>query len=254
MSNTIFITGATAGFGKATAELFAKKGWNLILTGRRNERLVELKNELSESPGEIHLCHFDVRDFEACKAAIHALPQEVLSSIDVLVNNAGLAAGRATIDEGDLDDWNAMIDTNVKGLLHVSKLIIPFMKAKKSGHIINIGSIAGKEVYPSGNVYCASKHAVDALSKSMRVDLLPYQIKVTNIAPGAAETEFSLVRFKGDEQVAKAVYNGYTPLFAQDIAETIEFVVSRPAHVNINDLLIMPTAQADAVNFLRKLD
>ena len=254
MSNTIFITGATAGFGKATAELFAKKGWNLILTGRRNERLVELKNELSEYPGEIHLCPFDVRDFEACKAAIHALPQEVLASIDVLVNNAGLAAGRSTIDEGDLNDWNAMIDTNVKGLLHVSKLIIPFMKAKKSGHIVNISSIAGKEVYPSGNVYCASKHAVDALSKSMRVDLLPHHIKVTNIAPGAAETEFSLVRFKGDEQVAKAVYNGYTPLFAQDIAESIEFVVSRPAHVNINDLLIMPTAQADATNFLRKLD
>ncbi len=252
MSNTIFITGATAGFGKATAELFAKKGWNLILTGRRNERLVELKNELSEYPGEIHLCHFDVRDFEACKAAIHALPQEVLSSIDVLVNNAGLAAGRSTIDEGDLNDWNAMIDTNVKGLLHVSKLIIPFMKARKSGHIVNIGSIAGKEVYPSGNVYCASKHAVDALSKSMRVDLLPYHIKVTNIAPGAAETEFSLVRFKGDEQVAKAVYNGYTPLFAQDIAESIEFVVSRPAHVNINDLLIMPTAQADATHFCKE--
>jgi len=254
MSKTIFITGATAGFGKATAELFAKKGWNLILTGRRTERLIALKNELSASSGEIYIANFDVRDFEECKAAINSLPQDVLANLDVLVNNAGLAAGRSTIDEGDLDDWNQMIDTNVKGLLHVSKLIIPFMKAKKSGHIVNIGSIAGKEVYPSGNVYCASKHAVDALSKAMRVDLLPHHIKVTNIAPGAAETEFSLVRFKGDEAVAKAVYNGYTPLFAQDIAESIEFVVSRPAHVNINDLLIMPTAQADATNFLRKLD
>src|SRR5690606_8413399 len=177
----------------------------------------------------------------------------VLESIDVLVNNAGLAAGRSSIDQGDLNDWDTMIDTNIKGVLYVSKLIIPFLKKKESGHIINLGSIAGKEVYPSGNVYCATKHAVDALSRSMRIDLLPFNIKVTNIAPGAAETEFSLVRFKGDEKQAKEVYNGFTPLFAQDIADTVDFVVSRPAHVTINDLLIMPTAQANATQFHKEI-
>jgi 3-hydroxy acid dehydrogenase / malonic semialdehyde reductase len=246
MSKTIVITGATSGFGRATAEMYANKGWNLILTGRRLDRLEKIKAELAEKAVSIHLLHFDVRDFQSCKQAFESLPLTTLQSIDVLVNNAGLAAGRSPIDLGDLDDWNQMIDTNVKGLLHVSKLIIPFMKEKKSGHIINIGSIAGKEVYPSGNVYCASKHAVDALTKSMRIDLLPYAIKVTNIAPGAAETEFSLVRFKGDEETAKSIYDGYTALSAVDIAETIDFVVSRPAHVTINDLLIMPTAQANS--------
>jgi 3-hydroxy acid dehydrogenase / malonic semialdehyde reductase len=248
MKKTIFITGATAGFGKATAELFAKEGWNLILTGRRIDRLEALQNELKTIAGQIHISCFDVRDFEACQKALAEIPSHLLDNLDVLVNNAGLAAGRSSIDQGDLNDWNVMIDTNVKGLLHVSKLVIPYFKTQGKGHIVNIGSIAGKEVYPAGNVYCASKHAVDALTKSMRIDLLPYGIKVTQIAPGAAETEFSLVRFKGDQQTAHSVYEGYTPLYAQDIAETIFFVVTRPAHVTINDLVIMPTAQASATN------
>ena len=251
MSKTILITGATAGFGEATAELFAAKGWNLIITGRRKERLDQLKEKLAVFDIEVTTAHFDVRDFEQCKESLEGLGEEKLRSVDILVNNAGLAAGRSSIDQGDLADWNAMIDTNIKGLLHVSKIIIPFLKEKKAGHIVNIGSIAGKQVYPAGNVYCATKHAVDALSQSMRIDLLPYNVKVTNIAPGAAETEFSLVRFKGDENMAKSVYHGYTPLYAKDIAETIEFVVTRPAHVTINDLVIMPTAQADATNFAK---
>ncbi|GAA0875105.1 SDR family NAD(P)-dependent oxidoreductase [Wandonia haliotis] len=253
MKKTIFITGATAGFGEAIARTFAAKGWNLILTGRRKERLDKLKEELSGQAGEIYCLTFDVQDYISCQNAIYTLPEKVLESIDVLVNNAGLAAGRSSIDQGDLNDWDTMIDTNIKGVLYVSKLIIPFLKKKESGHIINLGSIAGKEVYPSGNVYCATKHAVDALSRSMRIDLLPFNIKVTNIAPGAAETEFSLVRFKGDEKQAKEVYNGFTPLFAQDIADTVDFVVSRPAHVTINDLLIMPTAQANATQFHKEI-
>ena len=243
MSKTILITGATAGFGEATAELFAAKGWNLIITGRRKERLDQLKEKLAVFDIEVTTAHFDVRDFEQCKESLEGLGEEKLRSVDILVNNAGLAAGRSSIDQGDLADWNAMIDTNIKGLLHVSKIIIPFLKEKKAGHIVNIGSIAGKQVYPAGNVYCATKHAVDALSQSMRIDLLPYNVKVTNIAPGAAETEFSLVRFKGDENMAKSVYHGYTPLYAKDIAETIEFVVTRPAHVTINDLVIRLTQQ-----------
>jgi 3-hydroxy acid dehydrogenase / malonic semialdehyde reductase len=252
MTKTIFITGATAGFGRATAELFASQGWNLILTGRRKERLEELRTKLEHQAGNIHLACFDVRDFEACAQAIADIPESMLRNLDVLVNNAGLASGRSSIDNGELDDWNVMLDTNVKGLLHVSKLIIPYFKEQGKGHIVNIGSIAGKEVYAAGNVYCASKHAVDALTQGMRIDLLPYHIKVTQIAPGAAETEFSLVRFKGDEQIANSVYEGYTPLYAQDIAETIAFVVSRPAHVTINDLVIMPTAQASATNLHKK--
>lgn len=252
MTKTILITGATAGFGRATAELFAEQGWNLILTGRRKDRLVHLQSELENTAGKIHISCFDVRDFDACAQAISEIPEELLQNLDVLVNNAGLAAGRSSIDSGDLNDWNVMIDTNVKGLLHVSKLIIPYFKAQQKGHIVNIGSIAGKEVYPAGNVYCASKHAVDALTKGMRIDLLPYHIKVTQIAPGAADTEFSLVRFKGDRETADSVYQGYTPLYAKDIAETLLFVVSRPAHVTINDLIIMPTAQASATNLLKQ--
>lgn len=252
MTKTIFITGATAGFGRATAELFAAQGWNLILSGRRKERLEELRTQLEHQAGNIHLACFDVRDFEDCSQAIAEIPESMLRNLDVLVNNAGLASGRSSIDKGELDDWNVMLDTNVKGLLHVSKLIIPYFKQQEKGHIINIGSIAGKEVYPAGNVYCASKHAVDALTKGMRIDLLPFHIKVTQIAPGAAETEFSLVRFKGDEKTANSVYEGYTPLYAQDIAEAIAFVVSRPAHVTINDLVIMPTAQASATNLHKK--
>jgi len=244
---TIFISGATAGFGLATAELFAQKGYALILTGRRKERFVELTEKLTQlGASEIYWLCFDVRSEKETIDAITSLPKTLTSRLEIVVNNAGLAVGRGPIDEGISEDWDRMIDTNVKGLLYVSKALIPFLKANNKGHIINIGSIAGKEVYPGGNVYCASKHAVDALSKAMRIDLVPYNIKVTNIAPGAAETEFSVIRFKGDQKQAQKVYDGYSPLVAKDIAETIEFVTSRPAHVTINDLTIMPTAQASA--------
>lgn len=249
MKSFVFITGATSGFGKACAQLFAQNGYNLILTGRRAERLDELKNELQHAENEIYTLAFDVRNESEVNNHIDSLPEKVKEAIAILINNAGLAVGRSSIEEGITDDWNRMIDTNVKGLLYVSRKIIPYLKSNKSGHVFNIGSIAGKEVYPGGNVYCASKHAVDALSKAMRIDLVNYNIKVTNIAPGAAETEFSLVRFKGDKATAKSVYNGYDPLVAKDIAETIYFVATRPQHVTINDLTIMPTAQASATVF-----
>lgn len=249
MKSYVFITGATSGFGKACAQLFAQSGYNLILTGRRAERLDELKKELRHAENEIHTLAFDVRNESEVNNHIDSLPEKVKEAIAILINNAGLAVGRSSIEEGITDDWNRMIDTNVKGLLYVSRKIIPYLKSNKSGHVFNIGSIAGKEVYPGGNVYCASKHAVDALSKAMRIDLVNYNIKVTNIAPGAAETEFSLVRFKGDKATAKSVYNGYDPLVAKDIAETIYFVATRPQHVTINDLTIMPTAQASATVF-----
>ncbi len=244
----VYITGATAGFGKACAEIFAQNGYNLVITGRRSERLETLKDELQEKYSiSVETSSYDVRDENQVNEAVEALTDEIKSNISILINNAGLAVGKGPIDEGLTDDWNRMIDTNVKGLLYVSKAVIPYLK-KFDGNrqIINIGSIAGKEVYPGGNVYCASKHAVDALSKAMRIDLLPYNIKVSNIAPGAAETEFSLVRFKGDEETANSVYDGYNPLTAQDIAETALFIASRPAHVTINDVLIMPTAQANS--------
>lgn len=247
-NSTAFITGATAGFGKACAEIFASNGYQLVITGRREERLNELKSEL-ENNYQIKvttLC-FDVRNEEDVNKAIASLSSEVASSVSLLINNAGLAVGKGPIDQGLTDDWNRMIDTNVKGLLYVSRAVIPLLKAfDGTSQIINIGSIAGKEVYPGGNVYCASKHAVDALSKAMRIDLVEYGIKVTNIAPGAAETEFSMVRFKGNQDAADAVYDGYDPLTAQDIAETALFVASRPKHVTINDILIMPTAQASS--------
>lgn len=244
---TIFISGATAGFGFATAELFASKGAKLILTGRRKERFSEITKKLNNlGAQEVFWLCFDIRSESETNNAINSIPKHLTDDLAIVVNNAGLAVGRGPIDEGISDDWNRMIDTNVKGLLYVSKALIPFLKENKKGHIVNIGSIAGKEVYPGGNVYCASKHAVDALSKAMRIDLLPYNIKVTNIAPGAAETEFSIVRFKGDEKQADKVYDGYNPLVAKDIAETIDFVTSRPEHVTINDLVIMPTAQASA--------
>lgn len=249
MKKFVFITGATSGFGEACAEIFAANGYSLICTGRRNEKLLDLKDRLSKPEIEIITLNFDVRSEKEVNNAIDSLTDEVKSSIQILVNNAGLAVGRSSIEEGITDDWNRMIDTNVKGLLYVSRKVIPFMKANKSGHVFNLGSIAGKEIYPGGNVYCASKHAVDALSRAMRIDLVDYNIKVTNIAPGAAETEFSLVRFKGDEKIAKAVYAGYEPLIARDIAETIYFVATRPQHVTINDLVIMPTAQASATVF-----
>ncbi len=248
------ITGATAGFGKACAELFASKGYSLVITGRRNERLLALAQELAmNAKVEVITSCFDVCDEKVVNEAIGALPENVQSNLSILINNAGLAVGRGPIDEGLTDDWNRMIDTNVKGLLYVSRAVIPLLK-RFDGHrqIINIGSVAGKEVYPGGNVYCASKFAVDALSKAMRIDLLPYHIKVSNIAPGAAETEFSLVRFKGDQQTADAMYDGFEPLIAKDIAETALFLATRPAHVNINDIVIMPAAQASASVLLRE--
>lgn len=239
---TILITGATSGFGEAIARLFAQHPYRLIITGRRKERLAELAQELKAEV--LPLC-FDVRNFGEVEAALGTLPEE-WRQIDVLVNNAGLAAGLSSIQEGSLEDWEQMLDTNVKGLLYVSKMVMPQMIARKTGHIINIGSVAGKEVYPNGNVYCASKHAVDALTKSMRMDLLPHNIRVTQVAPGLAETEFSIVRFKGDEARAKKVYEGITPLFAQDIAEIVYFAATRPAHVCLNDIVVMPTQQAAA--------
>lgn len=248
----IFISGATSGFGQATARIFAANGYDIIATGRRLDRLVSLKAELeTEKTGVLLLC-FDVRSEEQVNNAIGGIPAEWAERLAIVVNNAGLAVGKSPIDEGITDDWERMIDTNVKGLLYVSKALIPFLKANGSGHIFNLGSIAGKEVYPGGNVYCATKHAVDALSRAMRIDLVSHRIKVTNIAPGAADTEFSLVRFKGDQQTADATYDGYDPLLAEDIAETIYFVATRPKHVTINDLVIMPTAQASATVFYKQ--
>ena len=244
MSKIALVTGATSGIGKATAQILAKNNYKIILCGRREDRLLELKNELSAYT-EVHTLSFDVRDKKAVFDSINSLP-EGFSKIDVLINNAGNAHGLDAIQNGDLDDWDAMIDINVKGLLYVSKAIIAKMIEQKSGHIINIGSIAGKEVYPNGNVYCASKHAVDALNQAMRIDLNPYGIRVGGIHPGAVETEFSEVRFKGDSEKAANVYKGFEPLRAEDIADIIHFVISRPYHVNIADLLVLPTAQASA--------
>ena len=245
MDEYIFITGASSGFGEATAQLFASKGYPLILMARREERLLELKKKLSQRV-DVILLVCDVRDEKMVNHMIGELGSSILEKIGLLVNNAGLAVGKGPIDEGISDDWERMIDTNVKGLLYVTKAIVPYFKANKKGHIINIASIAGKEVYPGGNVYCATKHAVDALSRAMRIDLVTYGIKVSNLAPGAAETEFSVVRFKGDNETANRVYDGYSPLVASDIADTIWFLFSRPAHVNINDITVMATAQASA--------
>lgn len=240
-----FITGATAGIGEATALRLAQAGYDLIINGRRSERLEKLSGRITEKcKAKVISLPFDVRDRKAAEAAIQSLPRE-WKKIDLLVNNAGLAAGLSTIQEGDIEDWETMIDTNVKGLLYVSRAIMPLMIGHGSGHIINIGSIAGKEVYLRGNVYCATKHAVDAITKAMRIDMLPHGIRVTSIRPGAAETEFSLVRYHGDAERAKKAYQGYKPLTAEDIAETIYFAASRPPHVNINDIVIMPTAQAN---------
>ena len=244
MNKIALVTGATSGIGKATAQILAKNNYKIILCGRREDRLLELKNELSAFT-EVCTLSFDVRDKKAVFENINSVPEE-FSKIDVLINNAGNAHGLDSIQNGDLDDWDAMIDINVKGLLYVSKAVIPKMIERKSGHIINIGSIAGKEVYANGNVYCASKHAVDALNQAMRIDLNPYGIRVGGIHPGAVETEFSEVRFKGDSERAANVYKGFEPLRAEDIADIIHFVISRPYHVNIADLLVLPTAQASA--------
>lgn len=244
---TVFITGASSGIGAACAEVLAsEKKYRLLLCARREERLIELKdNILLQYPEtEIHYFVLDVRDKKAVNESINNLPTE-WKNIDILINNAGLSQGLDPIQNGDLEDWDRMIDTNIKGLLYITKAVTPLLKNSSTAHIINIGSIAGKEVYPNGNVYCATKHAVDALNKAMRIDLLSYGIKVTAINPGMVETEFSEVRFKGDKSRAKSVYTGLSPLTGYDIAETISFILSRPAHVNINDLLIMPTAQAN---------
>jgi len=246
------ITGATAGIGYETALLLAQNNYNLILTGRRKERLESIKNELESSSGcKILTLNFDIRIKAETEAALNSIPEE-WRAIDLLVNNAGLAAGLAPVNSADVDDWEAMIDTNVKGLLYATRIVSPWMVERHSGHIINITSIAGKEVYPNGSVYCGTKHAVSAISKSMRIELMPFGIKVTTIAPGAVDTEFSLVRFRGDQERANQVYKGFTPLSGKDIAETILFVLSRPAHVNIDDLLIMPVDQASARDFNRK--
>jgi len=249
---TALITGATSGIGKAIALRLAKEKYALILTGRRNDRLEELKKEIELSyETKVYTLCFDVRVYDQVEKALNALPDE-LQPIDILVNNAGLAAGFDPIHTASLSDWEQMIDTNIKGLLYVTRVVSPWMVARQSGHIINIGSIAGKTVYPGGSVYCATKHAVKALNEGMRMDFLPYGIRVTEICPGAVDTEFSLVRFKGDRQRADQVYRGFTPLVAEDIAESVYYAVSQPPHVNIQDVLIMPAAQADVTMIHRK--
>jgi NADP-dependent 3-hydroxy acid dehydrogenase YdfG len=244
MNTTAFITGATSGIGKATAEIFAKNKIRLILCGRRAERLQELQKELSKQT-EVTTLQFDVSKRKEVAKALKSLPEN-FKQVDILINNAGNAHGLSSIQEGNLDDWDAMLDINVKGLLYVSKAIIPQMIDRSNGFIVNIGSIAGKDVYPNGNVYCASKFAVNALNKSMRLDLNQHKIRVAGIHPGLVETEFSEVRFKGDQERAKNVYTGYKALQAEDIADIIYFVVTRPYHVNIEDLVVYPTAQASA--------
>ncbi|MGG8496116.1 SDR family NAD(P)-dependent oxidoreductase [Tenacibaculum sp. TC6] len=244
MTKTAFITGATSGIGKATAQLFAKNNINIVICGRRSEKLEKLQQELSVYTN-VHSLQFDVRYQKDVEKSIQSLPEE-FKHIDILINNAGNAHGLSSIQEGSIEDWDAMIDGNVKGLLYVSKAIIPQMIEHNNGFIINIGSIAGKEVYPNGNVYCASKFAVNALNKGMRIDLNQHNIRVCAIHPGLVETEFSDVRFKGDTERAKTVYQGYKALQPEDIADIIYFVVTRPYHVNIEDLIVYPTAQASA--------
>ncbi len=248
---TALITGATSGIGKATARIFAANGIRLVLCGRRAGKLLELKEELSKQVA-VYTLIFDVADKEAVSKQIGSLPDD-FSKIDILINNAGNAHGLDPIQTGSLDDWDAMIDSNVRGLLYVSRAVIPGMTERNGGHIINLGSIAGKEVYPNGNVYCATKHAVDALNKAMRIDLVSYGIRVGAIHPGMVETEFSEVRFKGDTERAAQVYKAFTPLKPEDIADIILFVVTRPYHVNIADLIVTPTAQATATISHRKV-
>jgi 3-hydroxy acid dehydrogenase/malonic semialdehyde reductase len=252
MSKIALITGATAGIGEACAHVFARERYDLVLTGRRVDRLEKIAQQLkAEYNVKVIISSFDVRDRQEVISKLEELPPD-WKLVNVLVNNAGLSLGLDPVQNGSYNDWETMIDTNIKGLLYVSRVVSNWMIANGFGHIINLGSIAGKEVYQNGNVYCATKHAVDALNKGMRIDLLPYGIKVTAVHPGAVETEFSEVRFKGDKTRAKKVYEGFEPLVAMDIAETIWFAVSRPAHVNINELTVMPTAQATATSIFRK--
>lgn len=250
MKKIALITGATSGIGQATALKIAEAGFDLIITGRREERLHRLSEEIRQKGSDVLPLCFDIRQAEEVKQAVAGL-DEKWKNIAVLVNNAGLAVGINPIQEGILDDWERMIDTNIKGLLYMTREIAPLMIRRNTGHIVNLASIAGKEVYPGGNVYCATKHAVDALSRAMRTDMLKHNIKVTNIAPGMVETEFSLVRYKGDAEAAKNVYQGMTPLTNEDIADTIVFAITRPAHVCLNDIVIMPTAQANSRDVLR---
>lgn len=242
---TILVTGATSGIGEAIAQIFARANNKIIITGRRKERLKKLKEKLEKDFGaQVHTLCFDVQKAEEVKTAIASLPEDY-RNIDILINNAGLALGRASFDNGLEQDWDTMIDTNIKGVLYVTKAIVPGMIERKSGHIVNIGSIAGKETYLGGNVYCATKHAVDSLTKAMRIDLLEHGIKVTGVCPGIVETEFSEVRYKGDKEKAKLVYEGYHPLSPRDVAELVFFTATRPPHVNINDVVIVPTTQAN---------
>lgn len=251
MKKTALVTGATSGIGKATALMLANHNYNLIIAGRRLKRLQEFETELKQKFNvEVLILNFDIRNREETKKQIENIPGN-FQDIDILINNAGLASGLDLIHEADIDDWEKMIDTNLKGLLYISRAIMPKMVERKSGHILNISSIAGKETYLKGNVYCATKHAVESVTKAMRIDMLPYGIKVTSIAPGAVDTEFSFVRLK-DKEAAKKVYENYTPLYAQDIAEAVEFAITRPPHVNINDILIMPTAQANSSHLFKK--
>jgi 3-hydroxy acid dehydrogenase / malonic semialdehyde reductase len=246
MNKIAIITGATSGIGEATARILSKNNFDIIITGRRCNRLDKLKSELTtQYKNKILTLNFDIRIFSEVENAIKTLPKE-WQNIDILINNAGLAAGLHPINEGLIEDWEQMIDTNIKGLLYISKLISQIMIKRKKGHIINITSIAGKDIYENGNVYCGTKSAVEQITKGMRIDLLKHNIKVTSIAPGMVETEFSLVRFKGDNEKAKTPYIGLIPLSAFDVAEAILFAVTRPQHVNINDMLIMPTSQATA--------
>lgn len=252
MSRIALVTGATAGIGKATAKILAKNGFDVIITGRRANRLIEVEEEIKkESNADVLSKNFDVRENNHVEDAINSLKGK-WKNIDVLINNAGLAAGLTHIHEGDLYDWERMIDTNIKGLLFVTRAVSPGMVKRKKGHIVNIGSMAGREVYEKGNVYCSTKHAVDALTKGMRIDLVEHNIRVTSVNPGAVETEFSIVRFHGDKEKADKVYEGFEPLLEDDIAEAVLFAVNRPEHVNINDILIMPTAQANINKLVRK--
>ena len=251
MGKTVMVTGATAGFGRATALEFARNGYNVIITGRRKERLLELAKEIETFKTGVIALNFDVRNKSEVDRAVSNLPL-IWKEIDILVNNAGLAAGLSHIDDGDTDDWDRMVDTNIKGLLYVTRAVAPLMAARNHGHIFNISSIAGKDIYENGNVYCATKSAVDSLSKAMRIDLLKHGIRVTNIAPGMAETEFSIVRFKGDQGKADAVYRGVKALSAEDIATVIYFCATLPDHVCINDLTITPTQQAGVGAVYRK--
>jgi len=247
MNKTVLITGATSGIGLACAHIFAKSNYNLVITGRREERLENIKIELGQKYDiEINVLSFDIRRKDSVFEAIEKLKNEKIN-IDILVNNAGLASGLSTVQEGDIDDWEKMIDTNIKGLLYISRAVLPMMVKNGKGHIINIGSIAGKEVYPNGNVYCGTKHAVDAITKGMRIDAVKHGIRVSQVAPGAVETEFSVVRFHGDKEKADAVYKGFQALKPEDVADAVFYIANTPQHVNINDLVIMPTAQASAM-------